>query len=266
MERIYDFTKETELKWVSGMEHRAVIEWLLQDKETKKLYHYVVGYGCAAGLGLKSVFVTHILSKIGVKGTGIGYLADCSKIELPVLPPEDKQEGLTGVVALPEGVEAEDFEFGLDYDESLISKSFSKHPFAKSYPYQGKYGPEEVLGSEIIEAVIGVYFQPLGYIKKKDGIFPFYVAHIDRGPISQESIEYVKDKLSILKPERDEEMFKILRRFAKLDLQKEAREFMLSIGKKIDSLCESLPQSQAIVSEFLFEEGFGKELGTEQSV
>lgn len=245
MQRQFIFTEDSSFTSVKDKMHMSVTEHFMKEDETQKLYHYVVSYGSWFHISDASIFMSHLLEKIGVTGYCKAYSAQGCEIDLPWYPARGLES--KSIVELPEGFDVEQCEFGKskgemcdDFKKTFLAKNFKlKTSTQEQEEYSGEYIIKELFGSTAFEC---------GVLKVEDKDYPLYCALTDFKWHTK------KDMMKILKGTdicKNVEVRSILKKFVKIDISKFAREFEKETEKDISSLTKELKERQAILRAYL---------------
>lgn len=254
MKKKFIFTKDSSFTSVQDKMHQEVTEHIIQDDETKKLYHYVVSYGSWFSISKDSVFMSHLLSKIGLTGFGKNYIADGCKIDLPWEPYNKKTRH--SIVELPEDIKLEDVE--LDASQTKVSDRFKQTFLGKSYVIQSQEDNEDEYGGEdLLKLIFGCVIHQLAEFKDGDKVYPFYCVLTNFGWNKKEDLIDVLGEGQI---GEHPEVFDILEKFASIDIKNEIEKFGKETGNKHQELCKELLQRQKIVKKYLHSKEQASEL------
>ena len=109
MKQTFIFTSDNSFTHIKDKMHQSVAEHIVQNDQTKELYHYVVSYGSSFNISHSSIFMSHLLKMIGLTGFAVAYSADNSNIVLPYYPykmPENKS-----LVEVPKNISLNEINF-----------------------------------------------------------------------------------------------------------------------------------------------------------
>lgn len=246
MKKKFIFTKDSSFTHVKDEMHDSVTEHIVQDDETKKLYHHVVSYGSWFRISYASIFMSHLLKKIGVTGFGLAYSADDCKIDLPWYP-YHKQTRKT-VVELPEFVQLEDITFG--YSKLEISEQYKQTFVGKSFKQKYKSGSiYDVKGEDLIEYLFGCSAFHFGEAKIEGKVYPLCCVLYKLGWRTE------IDELTKILKETDigecPEVYQILEKFVELDIDKSVKVFGEELQSKFTDLRKDLMERQEIIKGYL---------------
>lgn len=242
------FTIESSFTHVKDKMHQAVTEHVIQDDDTKKLYHYVVSYGSWFSLHYDEVFMSHLFSKIGITGFGKCYAADKSTIKLPWYHPLGKQRQV--LVELPKTMKCEDFEFGCKTEK--MSETFKQTFLGHKFRIKVDDEIQTMEGYRIIRKLFRFREFQIGYFDSGDGCYPLYTAI----ECSERFDDFAKkgfcEILKSLHKIKHAEIYDVLEKFTKIDLKEEFDQFKKDVGVDCKSLFEELLYRQTVVKDCLF--------------
>ena len=248
MKKKFTFTKESSFTHLKDRMHNEATEHIVQDSETKKLYHHVVSYGSWFNISYSSIFMSHLLRKIGLTGFGIAYGVDDCDVKLPCYP--YNRPTRKSIVEVPEGIRLQDLSFVGSNKET--SKHFQETFLGKIYTLTNKTGNTyRMQGKDVWRKLIGCYFHQICEIEKEDGVMPFYCVLTDFGGDGQKDLTKILTETNILE---DLEVRQVLKKFVKIDIDKAIKALEDEISDKMPSLSKELKERQQIISNCLIKQ------------
>lgn len=258
MKKKYIFTKDSKFTHLKDKMHQSVTEHVVEDEETKKLYHDVVSYGSWFRITDSSVFISHLLKEVGLTGFCEAYVADDCSMILPWYPssPITSQS----VVELPEDLKLKDFEFG--YSKTEKSDEFKQTFLGKEFeiPIEGEY-KTTYTGEDILKIIFGCSAFQFGHAKIGDKHSPLFCLLSMRGfdTIDEEKMSTL---LAALDKDKHKDIVSILKAFSKIDIEAKMKEFDEETERTHPDLCTELLYKQLIIDGALISMDSAKE--TEQ--
>lgn len=246
MKKKFIFTEESSFSHMKDKMHNSVTEHIVEDDETKKLYHYVVSYGSWFKISYQSVFMSHLLKKIGVTGFGVGYIADDCKIELPWYPQYKIEK--KSVVELPDFIKLEDVEFG-DKKEVVSDKykqSFVGKTFVKEYEGGKAY---TITGEELLPYLFGCSCFRYGTALFEDKAYPLHCLLQGGTWHKMKDLRKMLEETEIIK---QSEIQEVLKKFIELEIEKEIAKFTEETSIELPDLKVDLIERQEIVKKLLY--------------
>ena len=243
MRKQYIFTQESSFTHVKDKGHQEVTEHIIQDDETGALYHHVVSYGSWFSISDLSVFMSHLLKKIGVTGFSESYIADECEIKLPCYP--HKKPTHKEVVALPEGIDLESIT--LERPTLRECKRFKETFLGRTFRIKFKSGSAYTFtGEEILKDILGCTAFKLGDFLEDGKTYPFYtlLTRIPR-PYKLESFLIDSDVL------KRKEIYQLLDKFTSVDIEKEIKVLEQETKRSQADIKEELIKLQAILKKHL---------------
>ena len=248
MKKKFVFTKESSFTHLQDEMHQSVTEHIIEDDETKKLYHMVVSYGSWFRVSYESIFMSHLLKKIGVTGFCVAYSADECEIRLPWYPYHKIET--KSIVELPEFVKLEDTFFGDLKIET--AEEFKKSFVGKTFIEKDKTGKEyERTGEYLLPYLFDSYCFRFGTVKMQDKAYPLYC--ILKGA-TWHKIGDLKKMFEETYIIEQPEIKDLLEKFVKLDIEKGLKSFEDELGFECSDLKKDLLERQDLISEFLTKE------------
>ena len=234
MKKQFVFTKESSFTHLKDKMHQSVTEHIVEDDQTKKLYHHVVSYGSWFQVGHEAVFMSHLLKKIGVTGFALAYSADDCEIRLPWYPSQEVE--IKTIVQLPKSVKVEDLEFGdskikecEQFKQTFIAKTFKKRTI--------KTGCEgKIEAKELLRYLFSCSPFKFAEAKIKEEVYPLYCMLYGVSWHQTSDLIKLLDDTDIL----SEDVIKIMEKFIKLDIEKELETFEDEMGKGFVKLKQDL--------------------------
>ena len=247
MKKQFKFTKESSFTHVKDKMHQGVTEHILEDDQTKELYHHVVSYGSTFQVTPEAMFMAHLLKKIGVSGVCLGYVADECKMVLPWYHPQHTLIE-KAVVELPKFVKLQDVEFDTS-TQAALSEKYKETFLGKTFKGKRKTdGKEyEIKGDHLIKDLFGCYAFYYGYAVEED---------LSRYPLGcilySPSFYGIGDLEKALKEvDMMPEVSDILHGFSEVDIPEEIAAFEKELEIKADKLKEDLLKRQEIVKQYI---------------
>lgn len=245
MKKKFIFTKESSFTHLKTKMHQEVTEHIIEDDETKRLYHHVVSYGSWFRISYSSIFMAHILKQIGLTGFGLAYAADESQIILPCYPyhrPETKS-----IVELPKGVLLKDITF--EYTDKKISEKFKQTFLGKSYKLKYKTGKEiSKSGEGLLKLLFGCVTHRICEFIKGDECYPFYCILSNMGWYDKEDLIQILSESDVL---QHQEIKCVLEKFVKIDIAKSIKILEEETQAQMPKLTQELLERQQIIREHL---------------
>jgi len=246
MRKKFIFTSDSSFTHVKDKMHDSVTEHIVQDDETKKLYHHVVSYGSWFDVSYSSIFMAYLLKKIGITGFGLAYSADDCKIDLPYYP-YHKQKVKT-VVELPKFVQLEDIAF--EHSKLEVSEQFKQTFVGKTFKQKYESGAiYDVKGEELLKYLFGCSVFRFGEAKIKDKVYPLCCILYKFGWRTE--IGELTKKLKDTDIGERPEIHEILERFVELDIDKAIKVFEEELQTKFTDLRKDLIERQEIIKSYL---------------
>lgn len=248
MKKQFIFTEDSSFIHIKDKMYQEATEHILQDEQTKRLYHHVVSYGSWFGIADTATFKSHLLEKIGATGFSKSYVADGCEISLPWYP-HGYAERSKSIVEVPEGIDLEDIRFGIKTDH--LCKKFTQTTVGKSFKGKQDGKACEVSGKSLLHDLFRVEVIPVGHFEKEGEIYPFYTILEGFSPFDERYKSQAIKTLKSLDLYKSPEIQAMLDRFARIDIKKEIGSFESELGREFKSLSEELCCQQKIVREYL---------------
>jgi hypothetical protein len=210
-------TQDSSFTHVKDKMYHSVTEHIIQDDQTKELYHYVVSYGSSFSLSHSSVLMSHLLSNIGLAGFGLAYSADNSKIVLPYYPYHMPKTQT--IVQIPQNVSLNQISF--DRSKKRTSESFNNSFLGKKYIiHDSNKKSHKVTGEDLLKPLFGCYAFQVCEFTISDKICPFYCVMDNMSFNDKKELKKFLSQTDVL---QHKEIKDILSNFVKLDIKKEGR-------------------------------------------
>lgn len=255
MKKKYTFTKDSKFTHVKDKMHQSVTEHIVEDEETKKLYHDVVSYGSWFRITDSSVFMSHLLKEVGLTGFCEAYIADDCGMKLPWYP--SRPITSQSVVELPEDLMLKDFEFG--YSKTEKSDEFKQTFLGKEFeiPIDGQY-KTTYTGEDLLKIIFGCSAFQIGHSKVDDKHSPLFclLSMREFDTIDEEKMATL---LSALDKTKHKEIVSVLEAFSKIDIESKMKEFDEESAKAHPDLCTELLYKQLIIDGALMSMDLAKE-------
>lgn len=232
MKKKYIFTKDSSFTHLKDEMHKFTSTHIIKDDQTMRLYYHLVSYGSPRDISDESIFMSHLLRKIGVTGFCTSYLAEDCKITLPYTSKRRPTKPV--IIELPQGIKLEDVSFG----RALLEESEKfKHTFlGKKISVKSD---EVYSGKDLIKCLFGCSIEQIGSVNKKDKTYPLYEISSDVA-FNKESKQSFISLLKALDKKLDYEIYAILDKFASLDISQMIEEFESEIGRSAELMSKEL--------------------------
>jgi hypothetical protein len=245
MRKKYSFTADSTFTHLKDKMHQGVTEHIIEDDQTKKLYHDVVSYGSWFNVSDSSVFMSHFLNDMGFTGFSRAYTADNCDVRLPWYPPHPITK--QAFIEVPDRICLDDIEFGYskteesdDYKQTFAGKVF-KIPSESSVDIEYK-------GEDVLKNLFGCSVFPLGYFKKGVKHYPFNCILKNQEFDTYDRRAFVSF-LKKIDPEGNPEIYSLLQKFMVADVKTKIKEFEHDVGRKCSGLRDELLYRQLLIRE-----------------
>ncbi len=245
MKKKFMFTKDSSFTHVKSEIHKEVTEHIVQDDETKKLYHHVVSYGSWFRITYESIFMSHLLKKIGITGFGVAYSADDCEIDLPCYPYHKPKR--KSVVEIPEFIELKDIDFGRSKSEE--SEKFKQTFMGKTYKKKHEIGfVYDITSEDLLKHLFSCFPFYFGTAKEEDKVYPLYCI-LYRCSLKKK--DELKKYLKYTDIGEYPEIRQILEKFVEIDIEKAIKIFEDEIETEFEDLKKDLTERQEIIKDYL---------------
>lgn len=256
MKKKYMFTKDSSFTHVKDAMYKSATEHIVEDDETKDLYHHVVSYGGYIGMSSSSVFMSHLLAKIGVTGFGKSYEITGCKIDLPYYPSAQYHKARKAIVELPKGSKVEDIEFGRTTLE--ISDKFKQTFLGKTFKFGKDDEQEPIQTKYVLSKLFRFLPDQIGYAIQGDKAYPLCTIMESSEMFDSLRKRDFEEFLSILDEKEHAEIYAVLEKFAQIDIEKEIEKFIeeTQSTREMKSLKKEMLYRQDTIREHLASKAF----------